>query len=52
MNKILVTGGLGNIGVRIIDELLLHGYQVRCLDLKNRANEKTARRYHGAVSIM
>lgn len=44
MKTVLVTGGLGNIGIRVIDELYSHGYNIRCLDIKNKANEKTFKR--------
>jgi nucleoside-diphosphate-sugar epimerase len=51
MNAVLVTGGLGNIGVKVIDELILRGYRVRCLDLATKANRKKARRYRGRIEM-
>lgn len=52
MKKVLVTGGLGNIGTKIVDELLLKGYQVSCLDLKNKNNLKVARKYRNKIEIL
>lgn len=52
MKSVLVTGGLGNIGSKIIDELLKQGYRVKCLDLKNKSNIKTAKRYKNKVQLI
>ena len=43
--KILVTGGLGNIGTMLLDELLRRGHQVTAFDLRTPTNEEVARRY-------
>jgi len=42
--KVLLTGAFGNIGMSVMAELLRHGHQVRCFDLKTKANIRTARR--------
>lgn len=52
MKSVLVTGGLGNIGVKIIDELLRQGYGVKCLDLKTKPNLKVAKRYKNKVNLI
>ncbi|MCG8672620.1 MAG: NAD(P)-dependent oxidoreductase, partial [Pseudomonadales bacterium] len=52
MKTVLVTGGLGNIGIKIIDELLSRGIEVRCLDLKTKANLKTAKRYYKRAKLI
>jgi len=43
--KVLVTGALGNIGTSTVEELIRQGHQVRCFDLRTRANERAARRF-------
>lgn len=52
MKEVLVTGGLGNIGIKVVDELLSRGVQVRCLDLKSKANQKIARRYRKKLKMV
>lgn len=52
MKRVLLTGGLGNIGTRVIDELLSQGYAVLCFDLKNKQNQKTAKRYEKKVELI
>lgn len=52
MKTVLVTGGLGNIGIKIVDELLSRGYRVRCLDLKNKVNKKMAKRYRDKIDMI
>ncbi len=52
MRTVLVTGGLGNIGTKIVDELYSRGYRVRCLDLKNKMNTKIAKRYYGKIEMV
>ncbi|MCG8313166.1 MAG: NAD(P)-dependent oxidoreductase [Pseudomonadales bacterium] len=42
--KILITGALGNLGILCIEESLARGYDVRCLDLDNPQNQRTARK--------
>jgi UDP-glucose 4-epimerase len=51
--KVLVTGAFGNIGRSAVDELLRRGHEVRCFDLKTKANMKVARRIkHEAESVL
>jgi short-subunit dehydrogenase len=50
--KVLLTGAFGNIGTSTLEELLQRGHQVRCFDLKTKANEKTARRYGDKIEVM
>jgi nucleoside-diphosphate-sugar epimerase len=49
--KVLLTGAFGNIGFQTLKELLLRGHHVRCFDLKNKANEKAARRLRKDVEL-
>ncbi len=41
--KVLVTGGLGNVGRSCLAELLNQGQEVTCLDLRTRDNLRRAR---------
>jgi nucleoside-diphosphate-sugar epimerase len=41
-SKILLTGAFGNVGQNTLRELLKHEYNVRCFDLKNKANKKAS----------
>jgi UDP-glucose 4-epimerase len=50
--KVLLTGGLGNIGHETIKHLLKQGHQVRCLDLDTKAKRKTAREFKGEVETV
>jgi nucleoside-diphosphate-sugar epimerase len=50
--KILVTGGLGNIGLSTVQELIKQGHSVRCFDLPTRDNEKKARQIAGKAEIV
>lgn len=50
--KILLTGAFGNVGLSALDELIERGHQVRCFDIKTRANEKRARKYNGKCDII
>ncbi len=47
--KVLVTGGLGNVGRSCLAELLNQGQEVTCFDLRTRANMKRARSFAGRV---
>jgi len=49
--KVLLTGAFGNIGQSALDELLGRGHQVRCFDLKTKANERIARSYEQRAQI-
>lgn len=50
--RVLLTGAFGNIGTSALEELLKHGHQVRCFDLKTRANEAKARRFGDQVEVV
>ena len=47
--KVLVTGGFGNIGSMLLDELIRRGHQVTVLDLETRVNKKVQQRYKDSV---
>jgi nucleoside-diphosphate-sugar epimerase len=49
--KILLTGAFGNVGISALDELIKKEHTVRCFDLKNRRNEKIAKKYEGKIQI-
>ncbi len=49
--RILITGAFGNIGTSAIHELLQQGHQVRCFARKNKANERTSKRFARNVEI-
>ena len=50
--RVLVTGGLGNIGRSCLTKLLEQGHQVRCLDLKTKGGEKNARGFEGRIDVV
>jgi len=50
--KVLLTGALGNIGRNATKKLIEQGHQVRCFDLKTRANEKVAQRSEGQIEVV
>jgi UDP-glucose 4-epimerase len=50
--KVLVTGGLGNVGRSCLTELLQQKHDVRCLDLRTPANERQAKRFAGKVDFV
>ena len=50
--KVLLTGAFGNIGTSTLDELVKRGYEIRCFDVKNKDNEKTAKKYKGQIEVM
>ena len=50
--RVLVTGGLGNVGRSCLTELLQQKHEVRCLDLKTQANWKQAKRFTGQVDFV
>lgn len=45
--KVLVTGGFGNIGKYVVEELLKEGFNVRIFDLKTKKNLKLSRKIRG-----
>ena len=50
--RVLLTGALGNIGRNTTKKLIEQGHQVRCFDLKTRANEKAAQRIKDQIEVM
>lgn len=50
--KVLITGGLGNVGASAVEELARRGHHVRCLDLKTRPNVRKARRLAKVIAAM
>ncbi len=50
--RVLVTGGLGNVGSFTMRELLQRGCSVRCLDLPSRGNLRTASRWGTSVEFI
>ena len=50
--KILITGAYGNLGLMCIEQALAMGYQIKCFDLLNSANEKKAHEYAGRVETV
>jgi len=50
--KVLLTGAFGNVGKSCLSELLTQGQQVRCFDLKTRANQRNARKFKGQIEIL
>ena len=49
--RVLVTGGLGNVGRSCLAELLQQKHEVRCFELKTQANWKQAKRFVGKVEL-
>ncbi|MHA2287980.1 MAG: NAD-dependent epimerase/dehydratase family protein [Promethearchaeota archaeon] len=45
MNRVLLTGAFGNIGLSTLDELLVRGYNVRVFDIPSRKNIRKFRKY-------
>ena len=50
--RVLVTGGLGNVGRSCLIELLQQKHEVRCLDLETQANWKRAKKFTGMVDFV
>jgi len=49
--RVLVTGGLGNVGRSCLPNLLEQGHRVRCLDLETKRNRRAARAYQGRAEV-
>lgn len=53
MKKVLVTGAFGSIGKCVIKYLLSEGkYEITALDLKNKRNEKVAKKYKARINVI
>ena len=50
--RVLVTGGLGNVGRGCLAELLAQKHEVTCFDLKTRANASNARSFTSRVNLL
>jgi len=50
--KVLVTGGLGNVGRSCLAGLMQQKHEVRCLDLKTHANWKQAQKLTSKVDFV
>lgn len=50
--KVLLTGAFGNIGSNTLRELIKQGHQVTCLDLKNKATLRSAKRFKDKVKLL
>jgi nucleoside-diphosphate-sugar epimerase len=50
--NVLLTGAFGNVGTSTLEELVKRGHQVRCFDLRTKANRRTARRFDGQIEIV
>jgi len=50
--RVLVTGGLGNVGRSCLTELLRQKHEVTCLDLKTRANARNVRLFGSRVDFV
>lgn len=48
---VLVTGALGNLGIRTLDELVSRGHSVTASDVPSSANRRRARRYESRAKI-
>ena len=49
--KVLITGAFGNLGGNATRRLLEQGHQVRCFDIKTKANEKKAGKLRDKVEV-
>lgn len=50
--KVLITGSFGNIGEKVVHELLKQKHQVTCLDLNNKTNQKVAKKFGSRISTV
>jgi len=50
--KVLLTGSFGNIGAKVVKELLKQKHDVTCLDLKNPTNEKVAKQFGRKIKVV
>jgi nucleoside-diphosphate-sugar epimerase len=50
--KVLVTGGLGNVGRSCLTELLLQQHQTRCFEIRTAVNEKRAKGFRSKVGFV
>jgi UDP-glucose 4-epimerase len=50
--RVLLTGAFGNIGVSTLEKLIAQGHEVRCFDVRTKANQKTAWRFRGRAEVI
>ncbi len=50
--KVLLTGSFGNIGEKVVRQLLAQNHQVTCLDLKNDINQKVAAQFGKSITVV
>jgi nucleoside-diphosphate-sugar epimerase len=50
--RVLVTGGLGRLGVTVCETFVRDGFQVRAFDVDTERNRKAARRLSDEVEVM
>jgi nucleoside-diphosphate-sugar epimerase len=50
--KVLLTGAFGNVGTSTLEELINRGHQVRCFDLRTKANTRTARHFERQMEVV
>ncbi len=49
--KVLLTGSMGNVGSNCLRSLLRHNHEVRCFDIRSKANERRFRSFVGRVEM-
>lgn len=50
--KLLITGAFGNLGTMCIEQALVLGDSVVCVDVKNKRNKNTARRFGNRIQTV
>jgi nucleoside-diphosphate-sugar epimerase len=50
--RLLLTGAFGNIGESSLLELAKTDHRIRCFDIENRRNRRTARRFRGRIETL
>jgi len=50
--RVLVTGAFGNLGPRVLEELLQRGHEVTCFDVHTRRTEQSARPFRDRVRLI
>ncbi len=50
--KVLVTGGLGNVGRSCLAELRRQGHEVTCFDVRTRPNERAAKKASALARVL
>ncbi|MFX1375363.1 MAG: NAD-dependent epimerase/dehydratase family protein, partial [Promethearchaeota archaeon] len=50
--KVLLTGAFGNVGLSTLKELINKNYEVRVFDIKNKRNNRTAKKFKGQIEII